>query len=259
MSELDFSGDESGERLANIFRAEHGVADGVPVIDLVARAELGFRADVMFIEMPTIVDAVTCRDARTGVTLIAIATSMNPERQRFSLAHEIGHLAAGDLHTDARDSSTESRAHAFARHLLLPREALHEFINARSIQTIDLRALSDIVEHFRVSGHVAAIQLHREGLIDEATYAEWRDVEASDLAVRFGWAEVHDARIVEASTSIPPQRILANATEAYIGRMMSLETVAAVEGISAAQLQKRFEAANVFPVQRFEGISIDDL
>lgn len=257
MRELDFSQDDRGERLAEEFRRTHDVF--APVLDLPSIASRVFHADVAFMGMPEFVDAVTKRDTATGTTLVAIATSENPERQRFSLAHELGHLEFGHLHDHAEhetDSVEELQAHAFARHLLLPRRELGEFVGTAEVT---LRTLSDIVEHFRVSGQVAAIQLGRFGFIDAATVREWSTVEASTLAVRYGWAEAHRARVEESLTPIPPARMVANATDAYIQNLLPLEAVAAVEGIPLETLRAQFMAAGIVPVATGRSVSLDDL
>lgn len=253
MREMDFSQDDLGERLAEDFRREHGVF--APVLDLPSIANRSFHADVAFMPMPHVVDAITKRDPVTGTTLIAIATSDNPERQRFSLAHELGHLAFGHLHDPEKSSLKEQQAHAFARHLLLPRDELVAFIRDRDVR---LRTLSDVVEHFRVSGQVAAIQLGRFGFIDNEVVTEWSYIEASDLSVRFGWAEAHRARVEESRTSIPPARMVANATEAYLQHLLPLEAVAAVEGVPLEALRAQFDASGIAPVVTGRSASLDD-
>lgn len=50
---------------------------------------------------------------------------MSPERRKFSLAHELGHIV---LRHHGRSEEEEQEADFFAAHLLLPRPALAEFV-----------------------------------------------------------------------------------------------------------------------------------
>ncbi|WP_144832519.1 ImmA/IrrE family metallo-endopeptidase [Microbacterium sp. BH-3-3-3] len=257
MRDMDFSQDDLGESRAREFQSRYEIT--APVLDLPAIASRVFHADVAFMKMPAVADAVTKRDPETEVVLIAIATSDNPERQRFSLAHEIGHLVFGHLHTPEKDDASELQAHAFARHLLLPRHELEAFFTGGGNDGGGLRMLSNIVEHFRVSGQVAAIQLRRFGYIGESLASEWSSAEASSLALRYGWADARDIRVKESLTSLPPARMLANATDAYLLHQLPLEAVAVVEGAPVEQLRRRFEAEGIVPPVTGGELSLDDL
>ena len=81
--------------LADQFRERHSLAKG-PVERIEQLTEL-VEADLMVTQLPDDVDALTVRDPATGRIVIAIATSGVPYRQNFTLAHEVGHICAGDL------------------------------------------------------------------------------------------------------------------------------------------------------------------
>jgi Zn-dependent peptidase ImmA (M78 family) len=88
-------------------------------------------------------------------------------RQRFSLAHELGHYfldhpAADDilpheLETDEK-KIYESEANEFAAELLVPRELLKEALQ----HDHDVEFLR---EHFQVSRHVIVIQITKHGFL----------------------------------------------------------------------------------------------
>jgi predicted transcriptional regulator len=92
----------------------------------------------------------------------------NPERQRFTIAHELGHFI---LHRDQRQSFNcdkesvysgadtirviEREADDFASNLLMPGDLLREWI---SNQRIDLHVLSALAKRFQVSFEALCIR-----------------------------------------------------------------------------------------------------
>lgn len=94
------------------------------------------------------VDALSTWPA-TGVPLFVLNTSAPGDRQRFSLAHELGHVVMH--HTPSPDQERE--AHDFAAEFLMPR---HEI--APELQGLRLRDLGDLKRRWKVS--MAAIVKH---------------------------------------------------------------------------------------------------
>jgi Zn-dependent peptidase ImmA (M78 family) len=108
---------------------------------------------------------ITIKD---GAIIIGINALHHPNRQRFSIAHELGHLVlhrdfitnrvhvdkSFALHRDEVSASGEDRleidANAFASELLIPREWLRREISA-DVDLEDDRALASLAKQFRVS------------------------------------------------------------------------------------------------------------
>ena len=68
------------------------------------------------------------------------------------------------------------------------------------------------------------------------------------LARRYGWAAERDTRVLDSSKPRPPQRMLANATDAYVEHYLSVETLALVSGsVTASELQATLDADGVRP------------
>lgn len=266
MVDRDFRWEADGRQKAADFRNAHGLGTG-PIKDVIDIAETTFRADVTLIELPSFLDSVTYRDPATSTVLIAVGTTDNPERQRFSVAHELGHLVfdelSVDVHTGEASSDAEIRAHAFARHFLIPEEALADYLaeTDHSQMNLDERALSGVVSFFEVSATVAAIQLHRTGWISDRTFDDWEHLEASYLARRYGWAAERSVRTIESSTERPAKRMLDNATEAYINHFLEIETLAHINGnVSASALKESLELDGIAPRQTPSApLSLDDL
>lgn len=104
-----------------------------PVADLVGLVE-SFGFPVLFHELPEGLHGVNVRDERNGrpLRLIVISTRGGWPMQRYTLAHELCHALYDDEgqvildHLEEPVALEEIRAEAFARELLVPRQALAE-------------------------------------------------------------------------------------------------------------------------------------
>lgn len=238
--------EESGRSEALALREEHGLGIA-PIADVASFAEEAMGFDVVLMDMRnpddddparrqsrTRIDAMTARDPNRHRTLIAVATTKNAERQRFSMSHELGHAMFDDLLDGGEhhpyDSPEEHRAHCFARHLLIPVEGIAHRLKEAGAEPGQLREehLSALVQHFGVSAVVAARQLHYAGWITDDQRAEWGDADAGRLAAVYGWQAERVARVVASATPRVPQRLVARATRAYAAGLISLEELAAV-------------------------------
>jgi Zn-dependent peptidase ImmA (M78 family) len=103
-------------------------------------------------------------------TLIGVNSLHHPNRQRFTIAHEIGHLElhrsfiTGQIHVDKkftvlmRDPNSaagtdrlEIEANRFAAELLMPEWAVRRVLEREAIDIDDDRTVSDLAKKFRVS------------------------------------------------------------------------------------------------------------
>jgi Zn-dependent peptidase ImmA (M78 family) len=250
LSTLDGDTERTGRDAAIRFRYEHHLGTG-PIKDVTDLVQATVSADVTLLELPDGIDSLMYSDDVAHAVLIAVGTSQNPERQRFSVAHELGHWVLNELtaHADSTPNpDAEHRAHAFARHLLLPLDAIASHFEAKGGTVVTERDLSDLVSLYEVSGTVAAIQLFNAGLIDADRFQEWEYMDAGYLARRYGWAAERDTRVLDSSKPRPPQRMLANAIDAYVEHYLSVETLALVSGsVTASELQATLDADGVRP------------
>ncbi|WP_327586126.1 XRE family transcriptional regulator [Nonomuraea sp. NBC_00507] len=119
-----------GQQLAAwaLDRAHMAEADPSQTRDLAELIENVFGIDVAISDLPDGFDGLACGGDQAR--LIVVGTSTVPSRQRFTLAHELGHVLAGDdqgllVDVDIYDKrhsrqSSEIRANAFATAFLLP-------------------------------------------------------------------------------------------------------------------------------------------
>lgn len=244
--------ESEGRDAAGAFRSEHRLGSQ-PLGNLVTLIEQTTGMDVAVVEAAPDEHGMAMRDPARGVVFIAVAKTPHPMRQRSTLAHELAHVVFDDWGDPARGGwadrdRVEQRADAFARHLLVPEPGLRELLAGR--ERVDLPALSRVVQRFLVSPAMAVIALHRCGLVDEATKEEWRQVTTLTLAARFGWIDQYRALQAESNRTLAPQRLLARATQGYLEEVVSIQTLARLRGVSAAEVEAELTEAGLVPPQR---------
>lgn len=249
---------------ASEFRERLGLGIA-PIRDLPALIAAGARVDVAILDMPTGLDGMTRSDPQSGAFIVAVATTDNPERQRFSLAHELGHIIFGDfadnMSTVHSTGPAETRAHEFARHFLAPLEGVRRLVESMS-GTSDEQLVSGVVQHFGISPKPATIQLHAVGAISAASKAALGDITSQTLATRYGWSAERAAQASDAQRPQPPQQIVAAATRAYSEGKLNLRVLARLRGTQdVAALLAELAAAGLIPtdplVER-PNIDVDD-
>ena len=229
--------EEDARQLGEAFRAEHGL-DDAPIKDMPELVHATRGIDVVSMDVPDAEHGLSMCDPATGRVVIAVATTPHPMRQRSSIAHELGHVVAGDLERDVRPvpgerSPEEIRADAFARHLLLPLDGIR-----LRVPTDALSVLSDLVQEFEVSPHIAAIQLRTLGLIDAGTCTVWSARSAANLATTFGWGSQYRSLVMDSSAPRAPQSLMARAVEGYQRGVLGITELAAWYGQDVIELER---------------------
>jgi Zn-dependent peptidase ImmA (M78 family) len=118
-----------------------------------------------------------------GKAIIRVNKNLPPDRQRFSIAHSLGHFV---LHQDrpklklfvetaapVKESSRfmtgskrqEHMADVFASELLMPEGELRKEIGRRQVSPTDVKAVSRLATKFGVSKQVLTMRLMNLGLI----------------------------------------------------------------------------------------------
>lgn len=244
---------KQGVELAARFRAKHKLGVG-PVDDINDLMKL-VDADFIVLDLAEDLDALTLRDPDSGALTVGIGTSNNPFRQRLTIAHEIGHIVAGDITEDGaslqcdKTLPSETRANTFARCVLCPEEALQKLPPYADAEEL----LSTVVQQFQVSPRVAAIQLHQAGLISKDTKEELRNHTAKGLASRFGWKASYDHARKIAALPRASERLVADAYKAYAKGLIALSTVAFAEQVSPEEVADSMHAAPSSISQNFTG------
>ena len=225
---------------ASAFRARHGLGDA-PIRDIIQVVEDFCAAFVISRPFPSALDAFTVQDGVAGITIIAVGTSENYERQRFTIAHELGHLESGRMSADIHGMDGYQRnpdevwADNFARHILLPLSAVESYLTDtdRTRGALPVESLSDLVRVFGISPKAAMIQLRDSGWISTATFEEWQAshmTTSKGLALRHGWSSEREAMVRSSLTQRRPTRLVQAATTAYQANAVSLAALAQTSG-----------------------------
>lgn len=231
--------EQQASRLARTFRKDHSLGIS-PIKDVFEMVHTTTGVDVFSIHAAEAEHGLTMLDPHTGRRVIVVATTPHPMRQRSSVAHELGHLLRGDLDTaeqapPGERGPAEICADAFARHLLLPLDA----VRARLAETkeVSLADLSDLVQTYEVSPAIAAIQLRTAALITEETCHDWRRRPSRHLALQFGWLNQYDSLAEASRRPRAPQTLMKRAVAAYKDGVLGIAELSAWYGASEHDLR----------------------
>lgn len=97
---------------------------------------------------------------------IFTARQKTPERSRFDIAHELGHLVLHHNAAKSNNSVQEKEADIFASEFLIPRAALKAYLP----KLPNLTEIFAFKATYRVSALDTVISLHRAGILSDASY-----------------------------------------------------------------------------------------
>jgi Zn-dependent peptidase ImmA (M78 family) len=233
-----------GAKRAREARAALGLDPGAPLECLLTVVEDRVGVPVIVRAMPE--NVAGCLWHREGHRLIHVNGTHPLARQRFTLAHELGHVRCGHdgaLAVDEVGTITgrtvdpaERQANAFAAEFLVPKVALQRLVTAEP--TLD--ALVELAARFGVSTHVALFRCITCGLVGEARAARLREeIDAGHHLERHAAIappEVDDrlARIVELPYLSPA--LAGSAPAAALGGHASVDQVAHAAGVDPGTL-----------------------
>ena len=227
------------QALARIAQAGRSVLEE----DLPLLVEDVFGADVAIVGLADGLDglAASSDDAK----LIVVATSRVPARQRYTLAHELGHLLAGDdqgLHVDSdvysRADASEVRANGFAGAFLMPEQILRGLAEPSGVTEAAFAALAC---DLKVSPSALAIRLRRLGVIDAATCDRLATMTGARAAAVAGRGEDFARRVTVASTPRLPGLLVQDAYAAYESGQATLRPYARLLGADVDDLRRALE------------------
>jgi transcriptional regulator with XRE-family HTH domain len=228
---------EQGVELSTRVRATMGIGDeDLPyeLGDLSDLLEKSLAIDVGFEPLPVGLDGLSARSG--GFRLALVSSGISGTRQRFTLAHEVGHLVAGDsqeLLVDesvfGRKTPAESRANAFAAAFLMPAAALHAAVPYGGVSEEIVAAL---LGRFGVSLDALAFRLHNVDVVDAAGRDRIRSMSSNRIALRSGRATDLQAR----NDRRVPGNLLGRAIEAYVEGRISVRPLAELLRVEPDQL-----------------------
>ncbi|BCW62475.1 hypothetical protein StoSoilB22_14480 [Arthrobacter sp. StoSoilB22] len=159
--------------------------------DLIPTIEAVFDVDVAVTEMPGGLDG--CAWQTDEQRLIIANKTARWARQRFTLAHELGHILACDaqeLISEAMHASssrlTEMRANAFAASFLVPEAEILPLVT-EPVTQVDFMGLVNL---FRVSPKSMAFRLKNLRKLDDNLVNQWGSLTAEQCAAASGHPEI---------------------------------------------------------------------
>jgi Zn-dependent peptidase ImmA (M78 family) len=177
---------DDAEAAAEAVRDAWGLG-GNPIPDMTEiLEEQGIK--VLKRQFPSAVDGLSCRVRRADgdvVPVIVCSDEKSIERQRFTLAHELGHLVMAV----SADLDEEKACHRFAGAFLVPKAELVGAVGARR-HTLSYPELMEIKQMFGLSAAALVVRLRDLGIITEGTLRgifqrvgrNWRQKEPAPLA-----------------------------------------------------------------------------
>ena len=155
------------ELAAENFRNNYKLSINQPIPDLINVLE---NIGILIIEIDNSTEKFSDFDGLSeivkDVPLIVLLNNIDGERQRFTIAHELGHLI---LNIKNKNLNAEKMCNKFASNLLMPKEAvINEFgISRNNISFYELRAFKS---EYKVSMAAILYRLKELNIISEYLY-----------------------------------------------------------------------------------------
>jgi len=180
---------------------------------LMTAVERQFGVVVQVAELPAGTDGLSYED--DDARIIVLAPTDQPLRQRFTLAHEVAHIAFGDARQGVLEermwetkTKEEKRANSFAAAFLAPAHEIKNVLGGRAAEDV----FPSLVERFQLSPDAMAWRLLNEKFIDDHTCEQLRGGSARSVYMKLG----KPAEYVELSTTSQEPRPAWPIVNAYV-------------------------------------------
>ncbi|MFE8972889.1 ImmA/IrrE family metallo-endopeptidase [Streptomyces cyaneofuscatus] len=222
---------EQGEELAQMALASlSGSPRSLGNEELAAECEDAYGIQIAATKLPDGLDGVAW--APKEFRLIVVTGTTKWTRQRFTLAHEIGHILAGDAEEAVAEqlspglsrSLHEVRANSFAAAFLMPRDEIAQ--DARS--GMGAWEIGKLAWKYKVSPSAMATRLKALGLINAEQRAETLKITTREAAHAAGELADHLKSAKAAEQGWPPDKISYLAARAYLQGDMSVRPLASL-------------------------------
>ncbi|MEU9002523.1 XRE family transcriptional regulator [Streptomyces sp. NPDC048551] len=185
-----------------------------------------------------------------GAKLILLSTTSNPARQRFTLAHELGHLLADDdqdVHLDRdifdraqKNDPSEQRANAFASAFLLPEQSLREAVGAARLTR---ESFGTLCCDFMVSPETLAYRLLKLRVIDAGGCDYYKRMTVREAAAIAGRVEELNQRVAASEEKRLPGLVVRDTRAAYEAGKATLRPYASLLGVDVDELRDQLATA----------------
>ena len=209
------------EDIAVELRYDFGYGESEPATSLVAAIEATGTPVVQLSLETNKVDALTSMRSDGGA-LVQLNTYAAPARQRFSLAHELGHIV---MHQESTSDNKEAEADRFASALLMPERAIRG-----SLRNPNPDLLLEIATKWQVSTKALVRRSRDLSEISESQYKK--------LIIELGKVGYRDDESV--GVEIDQSQLVTGGIEKLTSLGWSIEDLEEHAMCSAAELTDRF-------------------
>jgi Zn-dependent peptidase ImmA (M78 family)/transcriptional regulator with XRE-family HTH domain len=241
---------DQGAALAEAARGILGAAGTATIADqstddLLTAWERTFGVDIAITHLPPGLDGLAWQAGH--FRLILVNRTDRWTRQRFTIAHELGHILARDAQEllleaevapGRQTGASEIRANAFAANLLLPEDELREACSSTP-QTDE--SFGRLVVAFRVSPSALAARLKALGIIDQPTRIRLRRLTTADCYTAAGAMRCYLQQATKAEGERVPLRLAGGLYAGYREGDTTLRPLAALLQTDVDDLLDLFE------------------
>ena len=203
-----------------------------PIPDLVEVLE-GRGVKVLSVALADSIDGLTARVRRTrgnALPVIVVNGSHWVERQRFTIAHELGHMV---LSVVGGKVDGEKAAHRFAGAFLMPAEALWSEVGKRRT-SVGWRELFDLKQLFGVNVQALTYRCKDLGIFSQALFGR-----LFDEFKRLGWRDPPHEEPLASREGEKPRRFKRLCLRALAEGVISEPKAAELLRISVRELNRR--------------------
>jgi transcriptional regulator with XRE-family HTH domain len=202
--------------LADRVRELAGIGDSY-IEELAGFCEQSLGVDVAVENLPRGLDglSIACGSYRIALVSSAIPAT----RQRYTLAHEIAHLAAGDTEGVVIDedlfgqsSEKERRANSFAAAFLMPESSLRKALGTSGATEA---SVGEMLVGYKVSLDALAWRLFDVELVDAAGRERVRQMSAPKLVLLAGHAAEYQRQLQDLGLRRLPTGLLQRTLDAF--------------------------------------------
>jgi Zn-dependent peptidase ImmA (M78 family) len=250
---------ERGEAAARLARVRLGLGLEVPVADIVLGIEDLAGIPVTVLALPGGLAGLQGR--KHDRSFIFVNGADSAVRQRFTLAHEFGHVELGhigsvdyttDVFGERGRPPAEVQADGFASEFLAPADGVRRWLAAMGEPPDDLDTVVRLAEYFHVSAEAALYRLQRarhltKGRV-EAIKSRIAVGEHSALCRRLGLGE-HEDTLSHAHGDLPrmPRATITEAATAYERGLLTVEQIARLLEVDPDRVHGEFDRRGIQP------------
>jgi len=250
---------ELGYAAARRVRTTLGLGLEAPLADIVEVVEDLASVPVTVLGLPQGIAGL--QGGKQGRHFVFLNGTQAVSRQRFTLAHELGHIEMGhggsidyedNVLGSSRRAPREVQADGFAAEFMAPLDGVGTWLNLMHGPALSLETVVRLAHHFHVSARAALYRLQAAWRLSKSKY---RPLEAAihrgehhELAKRLG-LEPHADTLARACEHLPrlPRATLTYGVNAYERGLLSVEQIAALLQVDEARVRAEFEARGATP------------